>query len=123
MCFNETCHGQIETDSTIFLKNIGKEILEGRQISTIDEKYLYQIMDSIFVKDSINRSFYFAVFRRIRNEAKGYVAENVDFLSKEFCRRYPNEFFKLPKHELKEYAYDIGEIFRTEEEYPERAVK
>jgi hypothetical protein len=122
-CYSETCNGQTKTDSVAFLRNIGTEILDGLKISSIDEKYINQLIDSIFVKDSTDRSFYFKVFRQIRKQAEGYLAEDIDIHSKEFCRTYPNEFFKLPSSDLKSLAYDIGELFRTEEEFPIDAAK
>jgi len=122
-CFPIICNGQTEIDSTVFLKNVGKEILEGKEISRINEKYLYQLIDSIQSKDSTERAFYFKIFREIRKQAKEYLAEEVDFQAKHFCLRYPNDFFSLPGSELKSYAYDIGELLRTEEEFPEQAAK
>jgi hypothetical protein len=117
-CHSETCNGQTKIDSVAFLRNIGTEILDGLKISSIDEKYIYQLIDSIFVKDSTDRIFYFKVFRQIRKEAGGYLAEDIDFHSKEYCLTYPNEFFNLPSSDLKSFAYDIGELLRTEEEFP-----
>jgi hypothetical protein len=117
-CYSKTCYGQTKTDSVAFLKNIGTDILDGLKISKIDEKYIYKLIDSIFVKDSTDRLFYFKVFRQIRKEAGGYLAEDIDFHSKEYCITYPNEFFNLPSSDLKSFAYDIGELLRTEEEFP-----
>ena len=122
-CYSETCNGQTKTDSVAFLRNIGTEILDGLKISSIDEKYIYQLIDSIFVKDSTDRLFYFKVFRQIRKEAGGYLAEDIDFHSKEYCKTYPNEFFNLPSSDLKSFAYDIGELFRTQEEFPVESAK
>ena len=122
-CYYKSCNCQTKTDSISFLRNIGTEILDGLKISSIDEKYLYQLIDSIFIKDSTDRLFYFNVFRQIRKEAGGYLAEDIDFNSKEYCRTYPNEFFNLPSSDLKSFAYDIGELLRTEEEFPIDAAK
>lgn len=122
-CYSRTCNGQTKTDSIAFLKNIGTEILDGLKISSIDEKYIYQLINSIFVKDSTDRLFYFQVFRQIRKEAEGYLALDIDFNSKEYCKTYPNEFFNLPSSDLKSFAYDIGELLRTEEEFPMDAAK
>jgi hypothetical protein len=105
------------------LRNIGTEILDGVKISSIDDIYIYQLIDSIFVKDSTDRLFYFKVFRQIRKEAGGYLADDIDFHSKEYCITYPNEFFNLPASDLKSFAYDIGELLRTEEEFPIDAAK
>ena len=122
-CFSRTCNGQIKPDSAANLKNIGNEILAGTKISGIEEKYLYKLIDSIVVKDSTERRFYFSVFKQIRKEAEGYLAEEINFHSKEYCYAFPDEFFAMSSAELKSYAHDIGELFRTEEEFPEQAAK
>jgi hypothetical protein len=122
-CFSNTCTGQTKTDSTAYLKKIGTEILVSLKISTLDEKYIYQLIDSIFVKDSTDRSFYFKVFNKIRKQATGYIREYIDLEAKEYCKYYPNEFFCMPDSCLKSYAYDIGEEIRTEEEDPPNYTK
>lgn len=109
---------KIETDSTAHLKKVGIEILDGSKISTIDEKYIYQLIDSIFVIDSTDRVFYFKVFNKTRVQAREYLREYVDLEAREYCRKYPNEFFCMSDSVLKSYAYDIGEEIRTEEEDP-----
>ena len=114
---------KIETDSNTHLKKVGAEILGGTKISKIDEKYIYQLIDSILVIDSTDRSFYFKVFNKIRIQAREYLREYVDLEGREYCRKYPNEFFCMPDSVLKSYANDIGEEIRTEEEDPPQFAK
>jgi len=122
-CFSKICIGQNKTDSTVYLKKIGIEILDGSKIATLDEKYIYQLIGCIFIKDSTVRSFYFKVFNEIRKQALGDIKEYVDLEAREYCRNYPNEFFCLPDSVLKSYAHDIGEEIRTEEEDPTNYAK
>lgn len=113
----------IGTDSTAYLKNIGSEILDGEKISKIDEKYIYRSIDSIFVTGSTDIAFYFKVFNKIREQAREYLREYVDLQTREYCRKYPNEFFCMTDSVLESYAYDIGEEIRTEEEDPSQFAK
>jgi hypothetical protein len=110
-------------DSVVNIKQIGLEILNGFSISQINEKYIYQLMDSIMVLDSIERSFYFEVFNKIYEQATGYIYYEIGFSIKEYLRQFPDDFFSLPDSRLKEYAFEIGELFRTEEEFPLEAAK
>ena len=64
------------------------------------------------------REFYFIVFNEIDHQAKGEIAVEMDWKIKDFCSKYPNEFFKISESEIKDYSQRIGELFRTEEEYP-----
>lgn len=97
--------------------------MDGLKISKIDEKYIYQLIDSIFVKESTDRAFYFKVFNKIRAQAREYLREYVDLEASEYCRKYPSEFFCMPDSVLKSYAYDIGEEIRAEEEDPPQFAK
>ena len=108
----------INHDTIVDIKKIGLGILKGGKISSVKDKHIYQLIDSLRSKDSIDRSFYFNVFNEIRKEAGGYIAEYVDLGAREYCRNFPNEFFLMPNSLLKSYAYDIGEEIRTEEEDP-----
>jgi hypothetical protein len=110
-------------DTIMELKKIGYDILSGVEISKINEKYIYDLIHCVMVKDSIDREFYFKVFNKIRNQAGGYISEDIGFYSKDFCRTYPNDFFSLEDSQLKSYAYDIGELIRTEEEDPASSAK
>lgn len=105
------------------LKKIGSEILKGRKISTIDTSTIYQLIDSVLTKDSNDRRFYFEVFNRINNQAKGEIAEEINWKIKEFCNKYPNDFFNISNTEIEDYSARIGELFRTEEEYPLEAAQ
>lgn len=113
----------IETDSTAYLKKVGTEILNGLEISKIKEKYIFQLIDSVLVKDSTDRSFYFKVFNKIREVAKDNIAEEIGFYAKDYCRNFPDEFFCMTSSELKFFASEIGEIIRTEEEDPPQFAK
>jgi hypothetical protein len=105
-------------DATNNLKKIGSEILNGRKIATIDTSLIYQLIDSVLAKDFKDREFYFKVFNEINHQAKGEIAQEMDWKIKDFCFKYPNEFFYISDHEIKDYSQRIGELFRTEEEYP-----
>ena len=108
-----------KTNETIInLKEIGNEILNGRKIVTIDTSLIYQLIDSVLAKNSKDREFYFKVFNVINHQAKGEIAVEMDRKIKVFCSKYPNELFKISDSEIKDYAQRIGELFRTEEEYP-----
>jgi hypothetical protein len=122
-CYSQTCNCQTKTDSIAFLRNIGTEILDGLKISKINEKDIYDLIHSVMVKDSNERAFYFKVFNKIRNQAGGYIAEDISFYARDYCRSYPNEFFCLTNVELKSYAYEIGELIRTEEEFPQKSAE
>jgi hypothetical protein len=110
-------------DSVVDIKKIGLEILNGLPISQIDEKYIYQLMDSIMVSDSIERSFYFNVYNKIYEQATGYIYLEIGFSIKEFLYKFPDEFFSLSDTRIKAYSFEIGELFRTEEEFPIEAAK
>jgi hypothetical protein len=105
-------------DTTIKLKKVGSEILNGTKIAMIDTSLIYQLIDSVLSKDSKDREFYFKVFNEINNQAKGEISVEMDWKIKEFCFKYPNEFFNISDSEIKAYTQRIGELFRTEEEYP-----
>jgi hypothetical protein len=105
-------------ETTINLKKIGSEILNGKKIATIDTSLIYKLIDSVLAKDSKDREFYFKVFNEIDHQAKGEIAVEMDWKIKDFCSKYPNEFFKISESEIKDYSQRIGELFRTEEEYP-----
>ena len=105
-------------ETTINLKEIGNEILNGRKIATIDTSLIYKFIDSVLTKDSKDREFYFKVFNVINHQAKGEIAVEIDWKIKVFCSKYPNEFFNISYSEIKDYSQRIGELFRTEEEYP-----
>jgi hypothetical protein len=105
-------------ETTIDLKKIGSEILNGRKIATIDTLLIYQLIDSVLAKESKDREFYFKVFIEINHQAKGEIAVAIDWKIKDFCSKYPNEFFNISDSEIKDYSRRIGELFRTEEEYP-----
>jgi hypothetical protein len=107
-----------QQETTHDLKKIGSEILNGRKIVTIDTSLIYQLIDSVLAKDSNSREFYFKVFNKINEPAKGEIAVEMDWKIKEFCFQYPNEFFNISNYEINDYAQRIGELFRTEEEYP-----
>jgi hypothetical protein len=110
-------------DSVIDIKKIGLEILCGLPISKIKEEYIYQLMDSIMVSDSLERSFYFNVYNKIYEQATEYIYYEIGFSIKEFLYKFPDEFLSLPDTRLKEYAFEIGELFRTEEEFPLEAAQ
>ena len=100
------------------LKKTGIEILNGKKIATYDTSLIYRLLDGVFVKDSAERAFYFKVFNEIDRQAKGEIAVVMDWKIKEFCTKYPNEFLALSVAEITGYSQRIGELFRTEEEFP-----
>jgi len=116
--FCKPCFTQNKFDSVAAIKNIGNEILNGANISKYNEKDIYRLIHNVLAKDSVERNWYFKVFIIIRKQATKYLAEDIDFYSKDFCLMYPNDFFALSNDELKSLATDIGEIIRTEEESP-----
>ncbi len=109
-----------EEHSATDLKKVGTEILSGASIFGAKEKYLFQLMDSIFTKDSVERAFYFSVFKKIEEGSDGYVAEAIGDYAKSFCWQYPNEFFSIPDSEIKGYAFRIGYAILASEEDPEK---
>jgi len=122
-CSINLCPGQTAYASKTILKNIGKEILSGKDVSKINEKYLYQLIDSILVSDSAERKWYLKVFRILRISVTGDITQEVGFSEKEYVEQFSNEAFNMPTTDLISYARDIGEIFRTEEENPIQSVK
>jgi hypothetical protein len=118
-----TCQGQTSNGSKALLQSIGNEILKGKDVSTINEKYLYQLIDSILVKDSSDREWYLKVFQKIRISISGDITQSIGFSEKEYVERFPNEAFSMPISDLMSYARDIGEIIRTEEENPSEYAK
>jgi hypothetical protein len=75
------------------------------------------------VDDPVERKFYFDVFNKIYEQATGYIYLEIGFSIKEFLFIYPDEFFDLPDARIKEFAFEIGELFRTEEEFPLEAAR
>jgi hypothetical protein len=113
----------ILNDSIAEIKRIGSEILKGLDIKTINEKYVYYLIHNIMVTDSSDRAFYFKVFNKIRVHAGGYVAYEIGFYSKDYCKTYPNEFFFLSDSLLKSYAIEIGDVISSEEAEPNNYAK
>jgi hypothetical protein len=114
--YADTTKTKIDTISDF--KQIGVDILNGKQISEIDEKVLNQFIDSIMVDDSSDRKFYFKVFEKIREGGKGEIQEFISWKVISFSEKYPDDFFVLPENDLNQYAKVIGELFATEEENP-----
>jgi hypothetical protein len=104
--------------STDVLKKIGKEIINERKITSVNTSIIYQLIDSALSKNPTERKFYFKVFNKINKLAKGEVVVELDWIIKEFCHKYPNDFFSISDTEVTDYARRIGELVRTEEEYP-----
>jgi len=123
VCFINLCHGQKGNGNNEIIKSIGTEILNGKDVSTINEKYLYQLIDSILAKDSIERVWYFKIFQKIRKSVSGDITQSIGFAEKEYIARFSNEAFNMPTTDLLSYARDIGEVFRTEEENPTQSAK
>ena len=82
---------------------------------------IYHIMDSVFTINTSDRKFYFKVFNEIDKQAKGELAVEMDWKIKDFCYKYPNDFFSISETRIIDYAQRIGELFRTEEEFPKNA--
>lgn len=110
-------------ESNDSLRRISLEILNGRDISTLEISTIYQIIDSVLSKIPSERKFYFKVFNEIDRQAKGELAVEMDWKIKEFCYKYPNDFFNISGIQISEYAQRIGELLRTQEEYPEKATE
>jgi len=110
-------------DTIVDIKKIGLEILNGLPVSQVNEDYIYQLIDSIMVNDSIERSFFFKVYNKIFEQATGYIYLEIGFSIKKFLYHFPDDFFTLPDSRVKEYADEIGELFRTEEEFPMEAAQ
>jgi hypothetical protein len=105
-------------DSNVELKKAGNEILNGRKIATFDTSLIYRLLDGVFAGDSAIRAFYFKVFNEIDRQSRGEIAVIIDWKIKEFCAKYPKEVFGLSVAEITGYSQRIGELFRTEEEFP-----
>jgi hypothetical protein len=105
------------------LKRIRNEILNGRNVETVDSSIIIQFIDSVLSKIPTDRKFYFNVFNKIYPQVKGEIAEFMEWTIQSFCINYPNEFFNLSEDEIKEHAQGIGESFRTEEEFPLKTAK
>lgn len=114
----EITKSEVAVDTLIKIKKIGTQILDGKMISYFDEKDIYTLIHLVTTPDSNDRKFYFKVFNSIKGQAREYMAQEVDDYSMSFCALYPNDFFLLADSSLKMYAYDIGELIRTEEEAP-----
>jgi hypothetical protein len=108
-------------ESNDTLPVIAKEILNGRRIETINLSIIYQIIDSVFTNNSSDRIFYFSVFNEIDGQAKGELSAEMDWKIKDFCYKYPNNFFSISEIKISDYAQRIGELLRTEEEFPQKA--
>jgi hypothetical protein len=109
----------ISSDTIIELKDIGKSILKGRDIQSIDVKHINQFIDSVMVEDSIQRQFYFQVLNKICKEIKNN--ESLIFVEWQmlsFSKNYPNDFFKLSDSDLEYYSKLTGETFLSQEEFP-----
>lgn len=105
-------------DSNVEMKKAGNEVLNGRKIATFDTSLIYRLLDGVFAGESAERAFYFKVFNEIDRQAKGEIAVVMDWKIREFCTKYPNEFLALSVAEITGYSQRIGELFRTEEEFP-----
>jgi len=103
------------------LKNVAEEIINGRKIETIELSMIYQIIDSVSTINPSDREFYFKVFNEIDRQAKGELAVEMDWKIKDFCYKYPNDFFSISETKIIDYAQRIGELLRTEEEFPKKA--
>ena len=108
-------------ESNDTLKNVAEEIINGRKIETIELSMIYHIIDSVFTINTSDRKFYFKVFNEIDKQAKGELAVEMDWKIKDFCYKYPNDFFSISETRIIDYAQRIGELFRTEEEFPKNA--
>ena len=108
----------ILTDTITELKKIGNEILLGKKISSFEDADIYKLIDCAICEDSTDRVFYFKVLNEIRHQSKGEMAEISSWKIKDFCYKFPNDFFNLTNPELNSYALEIYEIIRTEEESP-----
>jgi hypothetical protein len=108
-------------ESNDTLINVAKEILNGRKIETVELSIVYQIIDSVFTINPSDRRFYFKVFNEIDRQAKGELSVEMDWKIKDFCCKYPNDFFSISETKIIDYAQRIGELLRTEEEYPKKA--
>ncbi|GET34740.1 hypothetical protein PbJCM13498_36030 [Prolixibacter bellariivorans] len=126
-----TPQNQISKDS-IDLKKLGEDILNGKaHLNQIDEKSLDLLVQKIIINDSIERAFYIIVFKKIRKKLPELIANSdYEFLpsdigdyTKLYCLNYPNEFFKMDNSDITSFAYDIGELIRTEEEDPKGYAK
>ena len=52
-----------KNETTINLKKIGSEILNGKKIETIDTSFIYQLIDSVLAKDSRDERILFYSFQ------------------------------------------------------------
>ncbi len=102
------------------LKNVAEEIINGRKIETIELSMIYQIIDSVSTINPSDREFYFKVFNEIDRQAKGELAVEMDWKIKDFCYKFPNDFFSISETKIIDYAQRIGELLRTEEEFPKK---
>lgn len=106
-----TDNGKTIADSTKSIKEVGIEILGGAPIFGNNEKYLFQLMDSLIVKNSNERAFYFKVFKKIVEKSDGYVSEAIGLYALKYLENYPNEFFSLSDEEIKSFmgyiAYEV----------------
>jgi hypothetical protein len=110
------------SDTKHDLKEIGIRILNGKDIDEIDSLQINQFIDSVMVKDSTERLFYFNVLNIIRKGISNETVEYIQWQMLSFSEKYPNDFFTLSDSDLEYYSKSSGEIFATQEEFPlERA--
>lgn len=104
-------NGKTDTDSTKSIKEVGLEILGGAPIFGKNEKYLFQLMDSLTTKNSNERAFYFKVYKKIVEKSDGYVSEAIGSYALKYLENYPTEFFSLSDEEIKSLmgyiAYEV----------------
>jgi hypothetical protein len=103
------------------LKNVANEIINGRKIETIEPSMIYQIIDCVSTINPSDRKIYFRAFNEIDRQAKGELAVEMDWRIKDFCYKYPNDYFSISETKIIDYAQRIGELLRTEEEFPKKA--
>ncbi|MFB6320803.1 hypothetical protein [Saccharicrinis sp. FJH54] len=118
-------------NDSVEIKNIGHEILNGTNISQIDEDYIYKLISNIIIKDSVDRAFYFKVFEIIYQQLPEYVAQGehefmptwINTYIKLYCLNYPNDFFNLTDTRISKFALEIGELLKSQEEDPKGYAK
>ncbi len=81
------------TSAQIDLKIYGQKILDNK-IKPTDDKYTFQIIDSLLCKSKLDRDFYFNVFNKIQQNSDGALSEYVSTIASKFYFNHNIAFIK-----------------------------
>ncbi len=111
----EVATGANANTDSLPARTIGQMILEGKLIPS-DNKFTFQMMDSLNAVNKSARPFYFTVFDKIMKHADGALSEAIGNYALTYVEQNPVELFqnlgKLEKHRFDAWASFVGiELF------------